>query len=682
MSNKVLRHHTNQVLQIFTLFWVTTCCVLAQGNSVTTFENSSETNLEEIEVIGVTEQDSGLIDAPVKVEVISNKYLEQQQYQDLSEGIADIPGVTTLSSDRRAGSKSAVIQGFGENSVLVMIDGVPVGQNSSFGFDLSQMATSNVEKVEVIKGAASSLYGSQAMGGVINIVTKKMSKKPRVELEASGGQIASQSGGQNRNLKAHLENSFGDVGVKATYSLREEDPFDLDSQTLNADGVESKREQANLRIQKKFGKFLTFADALYLKGTINSTSSRPFSSNSFGQIQNVTDSQTLNVKVGAEGKLGPGTLRAILNYEENKDDLSLSDRPDTPFVETRKLSDFDGQRVDLQYKDVAIGTHKLSVGALFRQNTVNQTTITQSTPEIIVETTDIEDRAIRSYEAFVQDNFWLGNFEISPGARYQYDQDFGSFVAPKINISHFGDLKNTGFKTWLTVGTGYRAPSIKERFFTLDHSFANYIVVGNENLQPEESVSFQLGEEISWSRKNAKASLYGNLFLNRISNLIEISEGESTASQTVFTYQNFDRVISRGFELGFKGSINKFNFMLNGSYTETIDRQTNLLIANRPLYAGLLTIGYRFTPGLELLSMSRYTGNSFVDNENQDISPGFTTTDLKLNYRYSKKISSFISLRNILNETRDAAIDTVEPVFDGRPARGREIFAGINLRAL
>ncbi len=648
-------------------------------------EASSEASLiQDITIIGTRDVSDGLIDAPVKVEVLGQDYLEQQQYQDLSEGLSDIPGVTTQETERRAGSKSAQIQGFGENSVLVMIDGVPVSQNSSFGFDLTQIATSDVEKVEVIKGGASALYGSQAMGGVINIVTKKFKNKSKAEIELSGASLTQGESGQNANAKVHLERREGKVGIKATFSHRDQQAHDLDTSTLVKDGVDYSRQHGSLNLQTRVAGRTLFANTMFLRGKTISQTSRPYSSSAFGASLNTSDSTSWNFKVGSEEKLGKGTFKTVVNYETNKDILALDDDPKTPFTETLKTTNFEGRRVDVKYQDVQLGDHSLTTGILYRENIVNQETRTQSVPEIVVDTKDIEDKSVTSYEGFVQDNFWIGDVEISPGARYQYDEDFGSHVSPKINFSHYTDINKIGFKTWLTVGTGYRAPSVKERFFTLDHSsVANYIVVGNENLSPEESLSFQLGEEVKLPKSMSGFTLYGNLFLNRINNLIESVERESTGTGRVFSYDNLDSVTSRGVEMGIKGELlPKVTLRLNGSYTETFDDNNGLLLANRPLYMGFLSLTYQLNDKTTLIGQTRYQGSSYVDTENVDVSPDYTLADLKLNYKFSKDLSSSFSIKNIFDKTRDAAADVVIPTVDNRPDRGREIFLGLNLRVL
>lgn len=640
--------------------------------------------IQDITIIGTREVSDGLIDAPVKVEVLGQKYLEEQQYQDLSEGLSDIPGVTTQATERRAGSKSAQIQGFGENSVLVMIDGVPVSQNSSFGFDLTQVSTSDIEKVEVIKGGASALYGSQAMGGVINIVTKKFKNRNKAEIELSGAQLAEGESGQNRNAKVHLERRVGKVGIKGTFSHRDQDAHDLDPSTLVKDGVDFSRQHGSLSLQTRAGGRTYTGNAIFLRGKTNSQTSRPYSSSAFGASLNTTDSTSWNFKLGTEEKLGKGKLKTVLNYETNKDELALNDDPNTQFTETLKKTDFEGRRVDVKYMDVQLGEHTLTSGILYRENIVNQETTTQAVPTIIVRTKDIEDKSISSYEGFIQDNFWIGNVELSPGVRYQYDQDFGSHVSPKINFSHYADIKEIGFKTWLTVGTGYRAPSVKERFFTLDHSsVANYIVQGNENLSPEESLSLQLGEEIKLPKSMNNFTIYGNLFLNRINNLIESVERPSTGTGRVFSYDNFDQVTSRGIELGIKGElIPKVTLRLNGSYTETFDENSNLLLANRPLTMGLVSLTYKLSDKTTLIGQTRFTGSSYVDQENVNVSPGYSLTDFKVNYKFSKDVGSSFSVRNVFDKTRDAATDVIVPTIDNRPNRGREVFLGLNLRVL
>jgi outer membrane receptor for ferrienterochelin and colicins len=641
----------------------------------------SEISPEEITVTGNRSWDTGLIDAPVKVEVLNKEYFEEQQYQDLSQGISDIPGVSTANTARRSGSRSALIQGFGENSVLVMIDGTPVSQNSSFGFDLSQISTSDIEKVEVIKGGASALYGSQAMGGVINIVTKRPEKKTKADLDISTSQATSGDSGLGRNIQFNSTGQFKKIGSKLSFSYRDQESFDLDPLTIGQEGVAFEKMHGSLYLEKKWRNIKFFTNYMLLIGSTTSKSSRPYSSSAFGPSINETDTTTQNIKLGMETSIGKGSLRALLNYESTVDKLNLNDNPNTPFVETLKNTNFEARRFDLIYKDFKVANHDLTFGLLVKEDEVNQQTTTQAVEQIVVNTIDIDQQKIRSYEGYIQDTYFWRNYEVSPGVRYQYDDNFGSYAAPKINISHYGDWKDVSFKSWLTVGTGFRTPSVKERFFTLDHtSVANYIVIGNEQLEPEESLSFQVGEEISF---NKNYSVHTNLFLNRVSNLIDTVEKDTGTSSRLFTYDNFDEVISRGVELGLKVQLTEsLSARLNYTYSETINQKTNLLLANRPLHVGLFSLSYNLDQRWKLQSLGRFFGAKYVDNENQDTSPQYSVLDLRASYQWNKRLKIYSSLNNALNTTRVPLQDTVVPIVDDRPSQGRQIFVGIKMEVL
>ncbi|MCF8060048.1 MAG: TonB-dependent receptor [Bacteriovoracaceae bacterium] len=636
---------------------------------------------EEITVLGRQSWDTGLIDAPVKVEVLNKEYFEQQQYQDLSQGISDIPGVSTANTARRSGSKSALIQGFGENSVLVMIDGTPISQNSSFGFDLSQISTSDIEKVEVIKGGASALYGSQAMGGVINIVTKRPQKKTKVDLDISSAQATSGESGFSRNLQLNSSGHFSSIGSKLSLSYRDQDSFDLDPKTIGKEGVGFEKIHGSLYLEKKWREINLFTNYILLKGKTTSQSSRPYSSSAFGPSINETDTTTQNFKLGLETKLGPGSLRGVLNYETTEDIVNLNDNPNTPFNETLKDTRFEAKRFDLIYKDIKVANHDLTLGILVKEDEVNQETTTQAVEQIIVKTQDIDQKRIRSYEGYLQDTYFYGNFELSPGVRYQYDDNFGSYAAPKVNISHYTDWQSLSFKSWLTVGTGFRTPSVKERFFTLDHtSVANYIVIGNDQLEPEESVSIQLGEEIKFSND---FTIHTNFFLNKVSNLIDTVERETGTSSRLFTYDNFDEVISRGVEVGMKSQVSsRLSAKLNYTYNETINQKTNNLLANRPLHVGLFSLNYDVAKRWNFQSLSRFFGSKYIDNENQKTSPQYSVVDLRASYQWSKKLKIYSSLNNAFNTTRVPIQDTVVPVIDDRPTLGRQIFIGLKMEVL
>src|SRR5690606_34330538 len=129
------------------------------------------------------------------------------------------------------------------------------------------------------------------------------------------------------------------------------------------------------------------------------------------------------------------------------------------------------------------------------QSGLDQENITTLTANSSVVTRDVDDKSYWSIAGFVQDDIIFEKWELVPGVRAEYDEDYGSKVSPKVSVllqPNTGDSLSTRVRA--SVGTGYRVPNLKERFYYLDHtSVANYIVLGDENLKPEESISYQLG---------------------------------------------------------------------------------------------------------------------------------------------------------------------------------------------
>lgn len=659
-----------------TLFLVSSLSYAQQSTEI------SQSNIENIYIYGDDETKSGLIDSAVKTEALSSKEIEQGHHNSLSDAISEIPGVSQVNVDRRSSAKTALIQGFGENSVLVMIDGTPVSQNSAFGFDLSQISTENIEKIEVIKGGASALYGSQAIGGVINIVTKKPKNKEEFSLDISSGMAPNAQNATTNNLKALYSGRSQGIGHKVSLSVREQDNFDLDESTIAKDGAEVKNINGSLYLDKRFGRNTIALNYIYLNGEVTSENSKPFGSSVFGKIVNETKTDTHNVKLSLLNKKSTKSLKGSLSFERIDDNLNLNDNPLTTFREMDKNTQYDAYRAEVTYDTVYKDIHAITAGILYKQDLVNQHTRSQQTDEVVIEHTDIDNKRVHSFEVFAQDNIVFDSYEISPGIRLQDDTATNFSISPKLSLSYYSELTdNIQSKAWLTIGTGHRSPSIKERYFTLDHSsVGNYIVQGNENLLPEKSISLQLGDELTLGKQ---AKLHFNLFYNQIKNLIETTEIESQTSTRIFSYENINEVTSHGLELSSSYKVNQeHHFKLNYSYTETVDTKTDLHLVNRPLYIGKLKYTFLPTEKLNFISSLNYIGKKYLDGQNTEVLTDYTTADLKINFNYSKKIGIYLGVKNLLDTKKDPAQDTVVPLIDDRPAMGRFIYTGLRIKSL
>lgn len=193
-----------------------------------------------------------------------------------------------------------------------------------------------------------------------------------------------------------------------------------------------------------------------------------------------------------------------------------------------------------------------------------------------VTSVDVDNKSSTQLDAYLQDDWMFSEYELVSGVRFTNDDSFGNNISPKVNLSYAPSLiPNSTSIFRASYGSGFRIPNLKERFYVLDHrAFAGYMVLGNENLKPEKSHSFQLGLEI------ANGKFFGfttNLFFSTIDNIIMTKEIPSGTTERKFQYENVNQAQVKGLELS-----SNFHFFdqvtmtQSFTYTEARDTGTEL----------------------------------------------------------------------------------------------------------
>ncbi|MBZ9777972.1 TonB-dependent receptor plug domain-containing protein [Psychroflexus sp. CAK8W] len=154
------------------LFYLLTSSALAQEGKIPT-DSLSINNLEEV-VITATRTERNREDIPMPVKVLSQEVISNTGLRRADELLNEQTGITTITD--QSGFQGIQMQGINSEYIMILIDNVPVVGRQSGNLDLSRLALGNIERIEIIKGPSSSLYGSEALGGVINIITQKASK--------------------------------------------------------------------------------------------------------------------------------------------------------------------------------------------------------------------------------------------------------------------------------------------------------------------------------------------------------------------------------------------------------------------------------------------------------------------------------------------------------------------------
>lgn len=648
-------------------------------------------NSETIVVTG-TKTEKSSVDAPVKTEVFTDKQIEDLHLRSVDEVIPFIPGVT-LQDNRGREGKSAIIQGMSGSKVMVLIDGVPVIQTTNTGVDLTKISTQNIEQIEVVKGAASSLYGSQAMGGVINIITKKSDRRLSLTANMQTGVFNDDQTTGETDLPANTSITANGKEKRFDYqfdfSRRAREGVELDEASVLNDGSEFEKYQAMATLGYQYRKKDRAAIRYRYEYDRNlSRASQPRGTTGLYDLkENSSKARNQSWYLLGENHYGDSKLSYTYTYQRVNDENLQLDDPTTIFPEEQRTSLFQMNRGEFQFDTVAFGNHLLTTGIVISTLSLDQDKRDYESLETFTDKKEIEKKYLRSYEAYIQDNIVWDEFELVVGTRGQYDSDFGTQVSPKISSIYSPNLIE-GTRTQLrsSVGTGYRVPELKEKYYLLDHSSIGYQLLGNENLNPEESISFQLGPEII-SKKYGSLSV--NFFYNRIKNLIVFQEVGSIGPIQQFTYINAESAESRGYEVDYSVSfLDRSYFTQNFTYSETINTETGLYIPNRPLYNLQSIVGLGLTQKLTWVNTFNYDGNEYATTDNTEVAAGFTTYNTKINYAPSKNLNLEFGVNNIFDETRDALGDQIQAtednsirVQDKRPLIGRYLYFGLTIKS-
>lgn len=644
-------------------------------------------------VITGTKTKRALVDAPVKTEVIKQKEISENHFDSLEEAITVLPGVNLQANTGRAGS-SAIIQGLGDRHVLIMIDGVPVLQRSSSGFDLSQIATDNIQQVEVIKGGASSLYGSQAIGGVINIITKKPSEKTTYAIDMKSGAFNGKATTKEELPATFKASIAGKVFKKSRFSFnfshRQRGQYDLDPSTITQDSNSFNKDNTSFIFYKELKNKSDFKVSYTFMDESNFQVSSAATPDGFAARNNFGEAQSQSLTLAYQRSLGKDSqLKLTANTKKVAESLILGDDPITKETESLTESEQTENRLEAQWDTLVADSHLITSGLVYKDESLNQINTTQSGSASLVNN-DVDQKSTVSSEVYIQDNIMLENFEVTPGLRIQQNKGFGRHSSATVNAIYSAQwLKNHQTKIRASVGTGYRTPSLKERFYMLDHrALANYIVQGQNKLSPETSIGYQLGIELV---KKKTYSFHVNAFLNQVNQLIDVKElGKNDAGILEYKYINHDQVQSYGTEVSFNYQVSpKFHTEQEFTYTETKNTLTGLLLPRRPLYNYNLRLKYDISSKIKAINSLRYKSAQFSDEKNRFVTPSYMLVDLKLNYKWNPNTTIYLGANNIFDEVRNAAIDSAgsssffsqgDTFVDNRPILGRFIYLGLNLK--
>lgn len=586
--------------------------LIALTTKVSGAEESSPEEIPTFPTVFVTatRTEVPLREAAASVTIIDRKTIEERHLVTVADALREVPGLDVVQQGGLGSTTSVFIRGTKPTHTLVLIDGVPVNDPNSGAFDFSNLTVDNIERIEVIRGPQSTLYGSDAIGGVIQIFTKKGQGPPKTTLSVEAGAhhtfrenagVSGSTGRLDYSLAAGRIDSRGFSRADQRDGNTEDDGFRNTtlSSRLGFDLTEKTRIEWTAR-------YFPSESDLDGCGTVNGVFKCPVDDLNFVQKSRQGSTALSLTTTLAEG----WKQQLMLGYETEALRFSDSDNPfnNSKFDSSRKRLDW-RHDLTLSRSDVLTVGYEYDVqrgeGSGFNEATVNNA-------------------------VYALNQFRPLPFILNLGLRYDDNNRFGNETTYKIETAYL--LEATQSKVRAAYGTGFHGPTIVDLFFP---------GASNSNLDPERSRSWEVGFE--QSLPNDRLHFGVTYFQNRIRDLIVFVFDTTTF---IGRTENVGRAKINGWE--FEVSAKPLErVLLSANYTlmNTLDEETGDELIRRPRHRASGSLSLRPTDPLRLVLQVRYVGKRF-DFGGVPMSD-YTVADLAGTYTVSKNVALFGRLENL-----------------------------------
>ena len=630
---------------------------------------STSLELDQVVITG-TMKEVYLKESPVKVEVISSAFLKTNPTNNVIEAIQTVNGVQEQVNCGVCGTNDIHINGLEGPYTLVLIDGMPIMSALASVYGFNGIPTSLVERIEIVKGPSSTLYGTEAVGGVINIITKDPLNLPKLGINTfytshhewnadltytqklGEKVITTLSGNYYRNQYRFDENqdNFTDIPLNNRISLFSKTTFKR---------PESRRAEIAIRYynEDRFG------------GVLNWQPKDRGSSAVYGE------------SIRTERQEIIGSYQLPGNFDKIRVDYSLNHhKQDSYYGDTYYRANQSVYFANLIWNNQIIN-HDVLVGTTFRQDVYNDNSLADT------------DYSEFIPGLFIQDDWQLTkSTTLLSGVRFDHHQAHGLIISPRLNIKQ----KITDYTTVrLNMGTGFRRVNL----FTEDHAALTgaRTVQISENLDPEESMNVNLNLNHVFAWKNSSGSIDLDAFYTHFSNKI-IPDYESDPNLII--YDNLEgHGVTRGVAFHFQQSyVFPLRVGVGGTYQDVYEVNFNSQGEEirtpqvfAPKFSGVFTVGYRFNRfDLSIDYTGRIMGPQHLPTyeapfERPEMSPWYAIQNLQLTKSFKRELELYGGVKNLGNWTQDSPLinpeepfsDSFDTAYAWGPLQPRRFYLGI-----
>lgn len=679
--------------------------------------------LEGIKVVSIaTKTEKNVDGVAATVQVITQKEIEQLGADNLKDILQKTAGLVvqygTFPSASSKSKASISIRGMGANGTLFLLDGRRLAGEVANPYDLDRIPASIIERIEIVKGPMSSLYGADAVGGVINIITKRPTKNLEVDANARYG-VSEEGEAQTLNLGLSVQGKKDAFAYSAYASMITTDPYtqsenaDVWAKNPSAPPAKIKPSTGNPMISKIQDNYLT--DVSYREdSTIYTLGSRlayditpdlilGFDINYFNEERdgsyvgyfhpsNIgTGLPIYNVPVNSKDENSRLDLSLDLRYQATED-LTLTTRiyssqyeksnsttaqnwADMGYTsESASAQNGMDAEVDLKVADISATyllteSHLVTAGAEYREEKRKATVFTNSS--------DLTEEKVDYQSLYIQDE-WSATEKLSVILGARYDAISTADNKPTFRIGGvyaFDELANLR----ANFAQGYRTPDLRELY--INKQTPNGLQIGSEvlgyDLKPESVNAYELGLAGHNEKFNYDVVVYYNQVRNMIDQVTSTYNGNA-----VYTFENIANANTYGMELTLAYDILKnLNANLYWSELRTENESTKQALEYQPERMVRVSLNYKPIKTLSLGAIATYVGSQYytkvIDlgaptetSVPDSLTDAYTLIDFNVDYKLSKMFGLYGGVNNVANEKVDDVLGSNV---------GRYYFAGARL---
>ena len=602
----------------------------------------------------------------VKTDVVTREEAERRGATNVAEALSSQPGVqVNPGAYGTLGGVSAIqIQGFDRDRVLVLEDGERVVGDVGGAIDLASLPTADLSRIEVVAGPTSSLYGTSAIGGVVNVLSRGPDAEGpsgRLRLEGRSqpgyltqGTVAYRRGG------AWLALDGNAVGTRERADRPGLPDFTLPAVTRRSIGARAAMEvlpRVDLRVRARYFDDLTRG----LETTLAPGLGRYF-------VDLPTRTRRVTFHVIERVDLGGGSNLRLTLGKQAAFGEATKDRRDSPVDESRLREH--GMQSAEGALTLADGARTWVVGARLEAERFSQDlqrTESRAGGLVTSEGPEVAPVGFGTAALYGQLAWKFKQLTVLAGGRGELHSRYGGVAVPRLAVAY---RPSQAVQARASFGRGFRAPSAKELGFSFDHSFYGYRVVGNPGLGPE--ASWGGSADVSYA-PHAALTLRAAGFVNRVSGLIDVdtAAGVTNGSVTDYRYVNFGDGTTLGAQAGVVAKVGAtLRAEATYDYLYTRDERNERPFGGRPPHT--VTASVRAAPlwKVEAVARLRVVSDAFASDELR--SPGYAALDVRLGRALWPSAQAYVGVTNVLDARQDQG-----RVGDLRPPFGRVFYGGI-----